>query len=182
MPSRRTESTQRFLTYRHYLRSLAGLAGFASPTAERADVYPALARRVSVMPSCRQGQRCRVDEQGLKRSLTNAWGTELLLSLSGDYAVDDELLRITNNWAAVQLYYVFYHATQAYIVARGCERPDSHPKTQNIFMHTWVMRQMQCPPWTLGYGSAPRNVPSGHQLEPRITTVARPRTDRKSVV
>jgi hypothetical protein len=140
-------------------------------------VYPTLAGRIAALPSCCQRRGVTYDEQALKRSLTNAWGTELLLALSGDYAVEDELLRITNNWAAVQLYYVFYHATQALIVARGGARPESHPKTQNLFMDMWVMRQMKCAPWTLGHDAAPRNVPTTHQVETRITTVARPRTE-----
>jgi hypothetical protein len=40
-------------------------------------------------------------------------GTELLLSLGSEYASEDEFVRIANNWAAVQAYYVTYHAFQA---------------------------------------------------------------------
>ena len=176
-PPHGTDSTQRFLTYRYYLRSLAGLAGFAHSATDIADVYPVIAGRVAALPSCRHRPAAAFDEQALRRSLTNAWGTELLLQLSGEYAVEDELLRVTNNWAAVQLYYVFYHATQALILARGDSRPDTHQKTQKLFMDMWVMRPLDCAPWTLGHGAVPTNVPKSHTVETKITTVARPRTE-----
>ena len=172
-----SNAAERFLTYRYYLRALAGLAGFGHPTVASESVYPALSQRITAMDSLGHRSKSDCDKQTLKRSLMNAWGTELLLSLSGEYAVDDELLRVTNNWSAVQLYYVFYHATQALIVARGGERPDSHPKTLKLFMDMWTMRPLQCLPWTLGHGSSPQNLPVGHQAESRLSTLARPRSE-----
>jgi hypothetical protein len=53
------------------------------------------------------------DIEAVRRSLSNALGTELLLSLGSEYASEDEFVRIANNWAAVQAYYVTYHAFQA---------------------------------------------------------------------
>lgn len=176
-PFPRTEATQRFQTYRHYLRSIAALAGVGHPLIDVVSVYPQLAARIAGLPGFRHRISAASDRQALKRSLTNAWGTELLLSLGGEYATEDELLRITNNWAAVQLYYVFYHATQALLVARGNPRPETHPKTQALFGDMWVTRPMDCAPWTLGYRATPLNVPDGHVVETKVTTVARPRND-----
>jgi hypothetical protein len=90
------------------------------------------------------------DISQLRASLQNAWGTELLLALGGEVATEEELLRLVNNWAVVQAYYVIYHATQALIVARGAPRPESHPKTQRQFVAAWVDRPLDLPPWTLG--------------------------------
>lgn len=73
-----------------------------------------------------------------------------MLGLAGHLGFQDDLVRLTNNWAVVQCYYVTYHATQAYSVAKGQARPDSHTKTQNEFASRWIRRPIQAAPWTLG--------------------------------
>ncbi len=85
-----------------------------------------------------------------RTSLVNVWGTELLLALGGQLASEEELLRLMNNWAVVQAYYVGYYAVQALLSARGQPRPESHPKTQAQFAALWTDRALHLPPWTLG--------------------------------
>jgi hypothetical protein len=78
---------------------------------------------------------------------------------------DDGLVRLANTWSIVQTYYVLYHSTQALWVARGNERPTSHPKTQGLFISLWVTRNLHLPPLTLGVGAAGyHNVPAGTSM------------------
>jgi hypothetical protein len=90
------------------------------------------------------------DLAGVRRSLANAWGTELLLGLSRQYAVEDDLVRLANNWGAVQAYYVVYHAFQAYLLANGEARPTTHSKTQRMFADRWAGRTLHMPPLDTG--------------------------------
>ena len=102
----------------------------------------------------------------VRRSLSNAWGTELLLALSREYAVEDELIRLANNWGAVQAYYVAYHAFQAYLVANGETRPQTHQTTQRMFADRWTSRTLQMPPWTFAVAMGGfRNGPLGREVD-----------------
>ncbi len=81
-----------------------------------------------------QGQANLVE---LRRSLNNAWSSELVLGILGRFTNADSVMRLANNWGAVQLYYVLYHATQALHIATGNTKPSGHPSTQKIFTSTW---------------------------------------------
>jgi hypothetical protein len=106
------------------------------------------------------------DLAGVRRSLANAWGTELLLGLSREYAVEDDLVRLANNWGAVQAYYVVYHAFQAYMLANGEARPTTHSKTQRMFADRWAGRTLHMPPWTLAAGEGGfHNGPTGRDID-----------------
>ena len=89
----------------------------------------------------------------VRKCLHSAWGTEALLLMSGTVFREEEAIQLSNNWSAIQVYYVIYHSTQALHVAQGHPRPDSHPKTQNTFHNQWVSRPGFLHPWTFGYGS-----------------------------
>jgi hypothetical protein len=100
-------------------------------------------------------------------SLSNAWGTELLLAFGGEVPRDDELVRLMTNWAVVQAYYAAYHAMQAVVVARGNPRPESHPKTQALFSDHWTSRPIGLLPWSLGacdggWRNPPREIKDVH--------------------
>ncbi len=115
------------------------------------DQLALLAPAVAEAPSMARAATVKPDLEQARASLVNAWGTELLLAFGGQLASrDDELLRVMNNWAVVQTYYVGYHAIQALVTARGQPRPDSHPKTQAQFATSWADRSLHLPPWTLG--------------------------------
>lgn len=110
-----------------------------------------LAPAAAASPSMAPPASAKPDYEQARTSLVNAWGTELLLAFGGQLARhEDELLRVMNNWAVVQTYYVGYHAAQALLTARGQPRPESHPKTQAQFAAMWADRPMNLPPWTLG--------------------------------
>lgn len=157
-----------FLTHANYLRALASEAGQASLVSE-GKALSALAARVNASPSTADSRPAMIDYDQVQRSLSNAWGTELLLALSGRYVLDDEVIRLANNWAVVQAYYVVYHATQALAVARGFPRPDSHPKTQNQYANFWVNRPLDLSPWALGAAASGwRNCPAGRAIDPAI--------------
>jgi hypothetical protein len=108
------------------------------------------------------------DGEQLKRSLDAAWGSELLLAITGTYA-PDELRGVSNTWVAIQTYYACYPATQALIVAKGQPRPTSHPKTQRMFVDMWVSPSRDLAPWSLGASHAGyENVPTGHAVDESV--------------
>ncbi len=121
---------------------------------------------VLASPTLQDKPQGRPNLRAIRRSLANAWGTELLLALSREYATEDELVRIANNWGAVQAYYVAYHAFQAYLVANGETRPESHAKTQAMFADRWAQRPLQMPPWTFAAGERRFfNGPPGREVD-----------------
>ncbi len=150
-----------FKTHAQYLRALAYLAGYSWPSESVDRVLERLAQRVAALPMFGQLQRRPdPDWREVRTRLSNAWGTELLLALSGVYAVEDELVRVSNSWGVVQTYYTTYHAAQALMVATGQRRPTSHPPTQKFFMSWWTERELGLAPWTLaahadGYANLP---------------------------
>lgn len=146
-----TKEEGAFLTHANYLRAIAAEAGLTALSTEK-KALASLAARIRNSPSMLDSASAPVDHDQVKRSLANAWGTELLLALSGRHAVDDEIVRLANNWAVVQGYYVVYHATQALAVAKGFPRPDNHPKTQNQYASFWIKRPLALSPWTFGAG------------------------------
>lgn len=89
------------------------------------------------------------DVAQVHRSLSQAWGTELLLSLTRTLVIDEEFIRVSNTWVAVQTYYAMYHSTQAVAVACGVARPVSHPATQRQFHHLWGTHSSGVLPWSL---------------------------------
>jgi len=144
-----TDPKGSFTTHANYLRAFATLCGYHPLAAKRSDVLPKLATRARrVLPGGPPGRGLPLD--AIRRSLVNAWGTELILALSGQYATEDELVRLVNNWGAVQAYYAVYHATQALALARGMPRPESHPKTQRIFLDCWATRPLEPLGFTVG--------------------------------
>ncbi len=143
-------AAESFRSHRQYLRAFGMLAGFVSPIDDEKTVLAALAQKVRDSGTLKAGTR---DANLARASLANAWSTELLISLTSQLSSEDEYIRITNTWTAIQTYYVAYHATQALCVAKGMPRPDSHPKTQKQFVSLWVNRPRQLPPWTFGIQS-----------------------------
>jgi hypothetical protein len=148
-----TKEEGAFLTHANYLRAIAAEAGLTLLSSE-SKALANVAARVAKSPSMSDTAAAPIDVEQVKRSLANAWGTELLLALSGRHAVDDEIVRLANNWAVVQAYYVAYHATRALAVAKGFPRPNSHPKTQNQYAAFWITRPIHLSPWTLGADAA----------------------------
>jgi len=153
-----------FQTHSAYVQAFSLLAGYRD--ADHDDA-PGLNRALSMIrasPSL-QVPTVRIVPDDVYPMLVSAWGTELLLALNETYLKEDDIVRVSNNWCVVQLYYVMYHATQALVVARGNRRPVSHAATQRIFMDYWVKKQLQIPPWTFGIGSSGyRNVSQGRVI------------------
>ena len=137
-----------FRTHAHYLSAFSRLAGHTPVPAVMTKALTIQRAKVLASSSLHDTARGNPDHAGLRRSLANTWGTELLIALGRQYAVEDELVRITNNWAAVQAYYVSYHAFQAYLLANGEARPTTHLKTQTMFANRWASRTLDMPPWT----------------------------------
>ncbi len=154
-----------FKTHANYLRALAYLAQ-GGPALFGFD-YKDLAGRVETSGVLASSPDITgVDLDQVKRSLSNAWGTEYLMDVAASVIADDELVALSNNWGVVQGYYAGYHAVQALAVSKKFLRPDSHPKTQNHYHDLWTNRPIQLAPWTLGAGNgAYRNLPSGHTAD-----------------
>lgn len=157
----------RFQTYLWYLEAFDSAARYTHgrrPYLSQDATLRGIATSVRAAPSCvGLNRRSDADVAQVERSLTNAWGTELLLTFTRDVATEDELLRLTNNWSIVQAYYVSYHAIQALLVASGQPRPTSHSTTQRQYASFWVDHARDLRPWSLAVGpSGPVNHPPGH--------------------
>ena len=97
-----------------------------------------------------------------------AWGSELLLVISGTYA-PEELQGVSNTWVAIQAYYACYHAIQGLVVARGQPRPTSHPTTQRMFIDAWLTPPRSLTPWSLGaLDGGYRNLPPAHTVDEAV--------------
>ena len=142
----------RFRTHARYIEAFAMLAGLGLNNTELRALETVQQRTFAsgVLSDSASGT---IDHNQVRRSLSNAWGTELLLAMASRWDADDEFVRLTNTWGVVQAYYVGYHQTQALIVARGAARPSTHPNTQNQFVDLWVKR------------NGVRNLPSGSAVD-----------------
>jgi hypothetical protein len=119
---------------------------------------------------CSAERRIDIDGEALKKCLSHAWGIEFLLYANHEAIEDDTVIRMANNWACIQAYYVFYHATQAIWVAKGHPRPETHEITQKTFLNLWTGRKADLVPWALGYGAdgvrgVPVDQPIDHEVQ-----------------
>jgi hypothetical protein len=128
-----------------------------------------LAPKIAASPSMARPVQTKPDLGQTRSSLLNAWGTEMILALGGQVATEEELLRLMNNWAVVQTYYVGYHAVQALLASRGQPRPESHPKTQAQFATLWADRELHLPPWTLAACDGGWRNPPGKGIDDRVS-------------
>jgi hypothetical protein len=157
-----------FKTHSNYIRAFASLVG-AHGSRIPARMYTELATRIVDSGCLPSHSRRELDMHQIYSSMRNAWGTELLINMSSHFISEDELVRVSNNWSAVQAYYVLYHCTQAVAVAKGYARPPSHPKTQRIFCSLWAERRICLEPWTIACScSGPVNVPGEIGLDEAI--------------
>jgi len=118
--------------------------------------------RIQAAGLCQGQPRQQIDRPALRRSLHNAWGTELLIAAGEQWLQDEEIIAVSNNWTVIQAYYVLYHVTQAYSIAKGQARQESHTATQRVFASFWPDRDLDLAPWTLGSGKAGNaNIPQG---------------------
>ena len=164
-----SNSEKSFKTHLNYLRAFSHLvddppAGFRQQRSQEC-----LARRIRASGAIKAPRVAAINLDQVQSSIQAAWGTETLLHATERYANEEEILRISNNWSAVQTYYIFYHCAQALHGARGQPRPESHTKTQNIFVDQWAKRSLMLPPWSLAYGcEGAVNTPKGIQIYTEI--------------
>lgn len=160
------EHAGRFRSHKTYVEAFAWLGGRQLMTSE-ATALQRLASHLHGSGAVVDKQPTSIDYEQVRKCLRNAWSTEVLLGLPGEWAADeDEFIRLSNTWGVVQAYYVGYHVTQALIVAKGQSRPTSHPKTQQLYASLWVDRAIANPPWSLGIGHAGwKNLPSGVNID-----------------
>jgi len=138
-----------FRTHANYIRAFGRIA--ADGIHGRRAAFESISSRFAL--SCPTVGGSPSDEGGVKRSLRNAWSTELLLDVTASLAPDDEFIRLANNWVVVQAYYTVYHATQALMQAKGSPRPTSHPPTQRQFLSLWSSLSVPLLPWGLAYSA-----------------------------
>jgi len=161
------DQTGAFKTHQHYLDAFAYLAANENRLSE--DAYVGIKERFKQNRITTKIPQNTTSREQLKKALENAWGTELLLLMSRKFIREDEIIRLSNNWNVIQAYYAIYHATQALIVGKGIERPESHPKTQKLFVDIWGRLPIDLAPWSLTVGANGCNInnldidPSIHQ-------------------
>lgn len=164
------DPASRFLSHRSYVEAIAWLGGSRLTTSNKAALK-SVADRAGAAGVASDKVPASIDTDQIARSLRNAWSTELLLALPGQWADEDEFMRLSNSWGVIQAYYVGYHVTQALWAAKGNPRPQSHPKTQAIYASLWVDRPLSVGPWTLGVNhKGIRNVAAGVNIDPGIHT------------
>lgn len=167
----------KFLTYAYYIRSFGALAGFMSSRYDKGEVLGNIGDKIENLSCYQELGQYEYDLQKIRSALSNAWGTEFLLALAGNYINEDDLLKLANNWASVQLYYTLYHGTQALMLAKGYIRPQGHSPTQRVFADFWARESTELAPWTVAaVDGGLINVPPNIQISPDISTVARPKT------
>jgi hypothetical protein len=159
-----SDVTDLFKTHANYVRAFAllispGTHGNPRAMAAVANAFTGLPPRSCATPIT----------DGAINSLANAWRTELLLDLTATALADDEFAKLANTWAVIQVYYIFYHCTQALAQALGFPRPESHSKTQNMFRDFWKSHNSAAP-WTLAVGhDGPRGLAPGIEMDDRIS-------------
>ena len=173
MPDDMTPARGAFLSHANYIQAFdhlmsayylpdRGLFTFWAPLE---SLYEAIA--VAVRASRlwnRLQRRPQTDVNEVTRILRNAWSTESLLALTGEFATD-EIIGTANNWAVVQGYYASYHVSQALFVARGDARANTHETGQSQFAAFWARPSISLPPWSLGWGpTGYLNVPNGIEV------------------
>lgn len=169
--SRGTDTEMAFRSHSSYVRAFALEAGM-HPNGDHLAALRHVDAAVRAIPIL-QAHSGTVDHDQVRRSLTVAWSTELLLATTAEVMVDDELIRVSNNWAVIQAYYAVYHATQALHVARGCPRPENHPATRNLYRTHWVDRRIDLSPWSLGVADRQiTNLPAGRTVDLNVSNLA----------
>lgn len=156
-----------FRAHSNYIRAFATVTGFNVFTSSE-QVLTSLKTKFHNERPFKPSDK-PLNRKLLRRSLANAWGTEVLLGLSSLYDLEDELVRLTNNWGVVQLYYSTYHAVQALAITLGFPRPETHSKTQKLFMSLWTGRKSLLQPWSLGVAhDTYLNVPSDVDIDEHV--------------
>lgn len=158
-----------FRTHANYLRSLAMLAN-------RADLRPDVTRmtmfagRVTSLPAYTPLQpTTSANLAQVQKSLRNAWGSELLLTLGKQYVHDDEVVRLSNNWNVVMAYYATFHGTHSLLAAKGQPSPQDHATLQKQYVAFWTDRSINIAPFSLGVGvSGHINVPPNMTIDPTV--------------
>ena len=150
-----------FKTHSNYIRAFSNLI-IDPDSAAQHGLFESLKDRILASGILWHPGEAEIDLYSVRSSLNLAWGTEALLLMSSQIANEEELVRLSNNWSAIQTYYVFYHCTQSLHIAKGHNRPANHPTTQGLFVDYWGSRPFCMPPWTLSYGNAgASNTPLG---------------------
>lgn len=165
-----TETQGAFRSHRTWPRAFAEAAGFDRVGSVSAGLVALREGVVAAQAFQRLAERQSPAIGQIRTSLAHAWGTELLLSLSGRHTSEDALKRLTVNWGVVQLYRALYHATQAVFVAdTGQDRPEDHSATRRIFTDRWCTRVRAPAFLALAFGpGGPANAPAGVELNERI--------------
>lgn len=161
-----------FGTHSNYLRAAAQIAGFDSLVQNEVQVLTTLAQNCQASEMYQALGHAQGDLAEVRRSLNNAWSSELVLGILRRVTNADPVIRLANNWGAVQFYYVLYHATQALHQALGNTKPSGHPSTQKIFTSTWG-DPGTLPPWNLMIdASGYQNFPAGWQVDMTINPLS----------
>jgi hypothetical protein len=157
-----------FRTHSNYLRAISSLI-LGPNSSTTTNPYENIARQIASSGLITENLRDNFDIDQARTCLQSAWGTEALLLMTGNVFREEEVIRLSNNWSAIQTYYVMYHCAQALHVAQGHPRPENHPKTQNAFHNQWANRPGFLHPWTFAYGSLePINIPHDVNIDLNI--------------
>lgn len=138
------EAAYRFTTYKNYI---ANFRNFLFET--YGEGKPMLCKLKSTLENIGIAgiQRKNLDNTKLQTAtklLYNAWHTELMLILSGQYK---EYVRYSNHWSSVQAYYAVFLALQALFESARMQRQNTHSYTLTTVSNLIKQRKMFPLPW-----------------------------------
>lgn len=111
----------------------------------------------------------QINSDELHHSINNAWGIEALFKTENTIIKEDDLIRLSNNWCIVQVYYILYYATQALSITYGFDRPVTHPQTQRTYFRIWSSMNHILVPWSVTYDeNGYNNLPSDQVIDDQI--------------
>lgn len=159
---------QVFRTHSNYVSAIRYLAsgGILDNTDDSLNL---LASRVYESGCLNFKYSSQINTEELRHLLNNAWGIEALFRTENSIIKEDDLVRLSNNWCIVQVYYVIYYATQALAITYGLDKPVTHPQTQRSYYEIWSDKKHQLLPWSVtlddnGYN----NLPSDSKVDMQI--------------
>jgi hypothetical protein len=160
-----TEAAGAFRAHLRYLQALARIATDGQP--RMANAYITLRDKFASSPQRPRIKHAMNGVAEVRRSLENAWGTELLLYMGHQFLKGEEIIRLSNTWNVVQAYYAVYHVTQALLIAKGYVRPEKHATTQALFVELWGKLPECFVPWCLTC-KADGHHPATIKLDPKV--------------
>jgi hypothetical protein len=146
------EEEFKFETYSNYLNSIVGFMRTKYPNLE--TLFENIifnSTRIQGFPAC--------DMKILDRFLKIAWNTEYLVNVHN--ISDENLIRITNQWKPIQVYYAVYSCAEAFAYLIDGKKADGHKKCLTKISEFFIKTDFE--PWNFAYAGIRGKDGSSHK-------------------